>query len=71
MSAVRKHESFNQSVNEKQERKQLKEEEQRLIKLATVKVHKRRKAGGQFIMDRDFVAIENRIAEYYGDVVVY
>jgi hypothetical protein len=58
MSAVRKHESFNQSVNEKQERKQLKEEEQRLMKMSSMKVLKRRKAGGRFVMDYDFNVVD-------------
>jgi hypothetical protein len=47
MSAVRKHESFNQSVNEKRERKAMKEEQHMLAKLqqgrtkSTIKRHQR------------------------------
>lgn len=70
MGAVRKHESFNQHVAEKSERKQLKEEQSRLERMQQIKQggKQARKSSRSFIdmgTGMDFVALEERIAAYF------
>jgi hypothetical protein len=58
MSAVRKHESFNQSVNEKRERKAMKEERNLLAKLQQGKAKSTVKRHQRMFMDDDVVGFD-------------
>lgn len=66
MSANRKRQQFNDRVNEKHERKALKEEETRLLKMQGKQVKRWKPMFKDSPLDEfDFTALEERIAAYY------
>lgn len=69
MSEVRKHESFNQRINEKHERKVEKEEQKRLERMQRFSVGKKRKAAHspKALFDYDFAELELMVAHRFAN----